>query len=219
MAVKPRTVQFTDDAFIPEDDAAGYYGLPQTPEAVASLLDDARTAIVRGHCRHAHALADIAFLSARRWTLGDREPLALSARHRRAEALGRLGRYGQALTEIDGTEKRPGILSLREQSPDFGPADPFSFAARYLRAKNLVSLGNHDQALAEIDGSDQRPGILRLREQSPDLGPTHPDTLTTRSLRGAVLSDLGRYEESERELRFVGAEQEEALGPNSTPAR
>jgi tetratricopeptide (TPR) repeat protein len=255
-------VQFTDDVLTPEDDPI-YYRLPRTPEAVASLLADASTAIDRGHYRHAHALADAAFLSARRWTLGDREPLALKARYWRAMALERLGRYDQALAEIDGTEKRPGILSLREQSPDLGPTHPDTLAARHLRAQILQSLGRYDQALAEvdgtekrpgilslreqspdlapthpdllaarhlrasilerlgrydqalaeIDGTEKRPGILSLREQSPDLGPTHPDLLAARHLRGAILYGLGRYEESERELRSVGAEQEEALGP------
>ena len=145
------------------------------------------TAIGRGHYHHAHALADTAFLAARRWTLGDRELLALRARYWRAIALDRLGRYGQALAEIDGTEERRGILSLEEQSPDLGPNHPDTLGTRRLRARVLRALGRFGQALAEIDGTEERPGILSLEEQSPDLGPNHPDTLSTRWLRASIL--------------------------------
>ena len=133
-------VQFTDDVAIPEDDP-DYYGLPQTPDAVTALLDDAHMAILRGRFRHADALADIAYVSARRWALGDREPLALQARYWRAMALDRLGRHDQALAEIDGTDQRPGILRLREQSPDLGPTHPDTLTTRWLRADILKKLG------------------------------------------------------------------------------
>ena len=191
-------VQFTDDMCMPEED--GYYRLPRTSEAVASLLADADTAIDHGHYRRAHALADVAFLSARRWTLGDREQLALAARYWRAMALQGLGRYDQALAEIDGTDKRPSILSLEEQSPDRGPTHPDTVNTRHLRASILQRLGRYDQALAEIDGTDKRPGILSLEEQSPDRGPTHPSTLTTRHLRASILQDLGRYDQALAEI-------------------
>ena len=115
--------------------------------------------------------------------------------------------------EIDGTDKRPGILPVMEESPYFGPTHPSTLTTRHLRASILQDLGRYDRALAEIDGTDKRPGILLAMEQSPDRGPTHPSTLSTRSLRGAILSDLGHCEESERELRSAGAEQEQALGP------
>jgi hypothetical protein len=104
-------VQFTDDLSVPEDDPDGYFGLPQTADGVISLLDDADRAIDRGLYRRAHALAEIAFFSARRWSFGIREPLALSARWHRAMALHRFGRHDEALAEIDGTAERPGILS------------------------------------------------------------------------------------------------------------
>jgi Tetratricopeptide repeat len=205
-------VQFRDDVFMTEDDARDYYSLPEASGAVAALIDDALRAIDRGQYRHAHALADSAFLSARRW-MGNREPLALSARYCRAMALERLGRSTEALAEIDGTEVRPGILSLEEQSPDLGPTHPQTLSTRRLRALILRSIGRCNEALAEIDGIGERLGILPLSDQNPDLGPTHPDTLATGSLRGAILWDLGRYEESERQLRAVGCTQEEALGP------
>jgi len=96
-------VQFTDDVSMPEDDRDGYYGVPQTPDAVISLLRDANKAIDAGHYRHALALAEIAFRSVRR-AVGDRQPVALAARHVRASALKRLGRYGEGLAEIDGSD-------------------------------------------------------------------------------------------------------------------
>jgi tetratricopeptide (TPR) repeat protein len=212
-------VQFTDDVSMPEDDSVGYYRLPRTSEAVASLLADAETAIVRGHYRHGHALADVAYLSARRWTLGDREPLALTARYWCAAALQRLGRYDQARAEIDGTDQRPGILSLLEQHPDLGPTHPSTLNTRWLRADIFDSLGRYDQALLEIDGTDQRPSILSLGGQSPDLGPTHPHTLSTRWLRANILGHLGRYDQAL--LEIDGTDQrpgilslrEQRLGP------
>jgi tetratricopeptide (TPR) repeat protein len=171
-------VQFTDDVLMPEDDAGDYYGLPDSLEAVISLLDDAIKAIRRGHYQHAYALSDSAFLCARRWSLGDREPLALSARYKRALALNYLGRYSQALAEIDGANEQPGVLNIQEQNPDLGPTHPETLITRRLRAEILQRLGRYDEALAEIDGTDLRPGVLRLfRAQArprPDASPYPP---------------------------------------------
>ena len=158
-------VQFTDDAAMAEDDSSDSYSLAQTPRAVAVLLNEASKAIRFGHYRHAHALADVAFLSSKRWDLGDREPLALAARYWRASALQHLGLYDQALAEIDGTAERPGILALHEQSPDLGPKHPQTLATHSLRADILNNLG-HDEA------REGEPRSLSIEQQAA-LGLTH----------------------------------------------
>jgi hypothetical protein len=195
-------VQFTDDVFMPEELADGYYGLPQTPDAVASLLHDAEKAIRRGHYHHALALADIAFLSARRWSLGDREPAALRARYWRAMALQRLGHYDQALAEIDGTEEQPGILSVQQQK--FGVTHLLALSTRSLRGAILNDLGFHKESEQELR--------FVVTAQDAALGPAHDSTLKTGHRLAITLAALGWSDDAKELLRTVIAGCRDGLG-------
>jgi tetratricopeptide (TPR) repeat protein len=172
-----------------------------------ALLVDASTAIERGHYRSAHALTNTVFHSAQRWALGVREPLALTSQYWCAMALQRLGRFGEALAEIDGDDGVPGILRLYEQNRDFQPMLARILFARRLRASVLLGLGRYLQALAEIDGSKDWLGALSYFQQSTDFGPMHIHTLDTRWLRADVLLALGRYDHALAEIDGVHGQQ------------
>jgi hypothetical protein len=110
--------------------------------------------------------------------------------------LGNLGRYGEALAEIDAFA--PIGVEVH------GDRHPATLATRYLRAQVLGNLGRHGEALAEIDAF--APIEVEVR------GDRHPDTLVTRSLRAQVLSNLGRHGEALAEIDAFAPVQVEVRG-------
>ncbi|PTR10063.1 tetratricopeptide repeat protein [Nitrosospira sp. Nsp5] len=127
----------------------------------------------------------------------------LAARHLRARILKNLGRYEEALREINS------LLPIKERLS--GTEHPETLAAHTLRAEILKSLERYEEALLEIDT------LLPIRERIS--GAEHPDTLTARTLRAESMMDLGRPAEALREIdtllpireRVSGAEHPDTI--------
>jgi tetratricopeptide (TPR) repeat protein len=118
---------------------------------------------------------------------GDRHPDTLTTRALRALALSNLGRYGEALAEIETFAPIEAEVK--------GDRHPDTLATRYLRALALGNLGRYGEALTEIETFAPIEAEVR--------GDRHPDTLTTRALRALALSNLGRYGEALTELEIL----------------
>ena len=95
--------------------------------------------------------------------------LALQAKFVRAQVLASLGRYGEALAEIDA------LATIVAET--LGPRHPETLDARRLRASVIEFLGRYGEALAEIDA------LVPIVAEA--VGPRHPETLTTRYLRAS----------------------------------
>jgi tetratricopeptide (TPR) repeat protein len=135
-----------------------------------------------------------------------RDTVVLGAQFVRAQGLQALGRYGEALAEIDAFAPI--------QAEVQGVRHPDTLTTRYLRASVLQSLGRCGEALAEIDAL--APIQTEVR------GAQHPDTLTTRYLRASVLRVLGRYGEALAEIDAfapVSAEVQGARHPATLTTR
>ena len=129
-------------------------------------------------------------------SLPARDVIALGAQLIRALSLRTLGRYGEALAEIDAFA--PIQAEVR------GARHPDALTTRYLRASVLQSLGRYGEALAEIDAFAPIQAEVR--------GARHPDALTTRYLRASVLQSLGRYGEALAEIDAFASIQAEVQG-------
>jgi tetratricopeptide (TPR) repeat protein len=129
-------------------------------------------------------------------TLPIRDQIIVNARYVRASALEELGRYDEALVEINA------VALLRAEV--LGPRHSATLRTRYLRAWVLQNLGRYGEALAELDAL--APLQVELR------GARHPYTLTTRYLRAGVLQDLGRYGEALAEYETTEPIYSETLG-------
>jgi hypothetical protein len=113
--------------------------------------------------------------------------------------LSSLGRYGEALAEINAFAPIQ-IEVLGERHPD-------TLSTRYLRAQVLSNLGRYGEALAEIDAH----APIRVEVQ----GERHPATLTTRSLRIGVEIAEGRNIDRASELGQIVTALAEATGAHS----
>ena len=116
--------------------------------------------------------------------LGERHRDVLHCRHLRASVLDRLGRYNEALSEIDR------LAPITAEV--FGEHHPNVCATCYLRAAVLIRLGRSEEALREIDQFASAHAKI--------LGDRHPDVLQSHSLRASALRYLGVYEEALREI-------------------
>jgi tetratricopeptide (TPR) repeat protein len=164
--------------------------------------------------------------------------IVLNARQARVLALERLGRFHDALVEIDAF--------AQTQAEVLGARHPDTLNTRYSRAMALMQLERYSDALAEIDDLGQvylevrgarHPQTLQARHlsaavlerlgrfhdalveidafaqtQAEVLGARHPDTLSTRFLRASVLKDVGRYGHALLEIDDVGQISAEVLG-------
>jgi tetratricopeptide (TPR) repeat protein len=128
--------------------------------------------------------------------LDARELSMLRARHFRAAVLRELGRYDDALKEIDAFAPI--------QVEVIGARHPDVLTTRYLRADVLRDLGRYAEALKEIDAF--------APIQVEVIGARHPDVLTTRYLRANVLRNLGRDDEALKEIDAVTPIEVEVKG-------
>jgi eukaryotic-like serine/threonine-protein kinase len=115
---------------------------------------------------------------------GPDHPFALESRSERAAALSELGRYDEALAELEivaaGWKRRAGATSWG-----------------YCNAINKVgyTLYQRGRAAEAVPRFAEVLGVFRAR-----LGPEHPDTLSAWSNFGGALAESGDLERAEREL-------------------
>jgi tetratricopeptide (TPR) repeat protein len=119
-------------------------------------------------------------LAEARDSLPARDVIVLSARHVRASALERLGRYGEALEEINSF--------AQIQAEVRGGRHSSTLETRFLRAQLLTQVWALCDALAELE--------LLIPVVAEVKGARHTDTLRVRSLRAVVLQRLGRYSDA-----------------------
>lgn len=139
-------------------------------------------------------------------SLKPRDTLLLDALQCRASLLDRLGRFGQALAEIDAFAPI--------QAEVKGARDPDTLITRWLRATVLSHLGRYGEALAEIDAFAPIEAEVR--------GARHPDTLTTQYSRAGVLDSLGQYREALAAIDSFASIEAEVRGarhPNTLATR
>ncbi len=120
----------------------------------------------------------------------------LYARLVRSYALDVVGRYGEALTEIE--TNAPVLAEVQ------GERHPQTLGTRSLRARVLRDLGRYSDALAEIEA--YAPVETEVR------GELHPEALLTRALRASVLRDLGRYSDALAEIEAYAPVETEVRG-------
>lgn len=130
------------------------------------------------------------------YSLEGRDLKVSQARHVRAEALARLGRLQEALTEIATFEPI--------QAEILGARHPEALAARYLRAQTLMSLGLGKEAMKEIEAF--------APIQAEVLGANHYDVLSARHLHAQTLLSLGRNEDALSELEALAPAEMKSLG-------
>lgn len=124
----------------------------------------------------------------------------LESRLLRARVHVKLGRYEDALEEIDTF-----LPALRVA---FGDKHQSVQTTGFLRAVVLDNLGRHKEAFAETETFS--------RFEVEALGATHPAVQSTRRLRAQILKSLGRDEDALAEIEAFAPIQREALGGNHT---
>jgi hypothetical protein len=91
-----------------------------------------------------------------------------------------LGRYDEALTEIEG------VIAERTANPSLGATHTYTLTNRQERAILLGILGRYDEALTEIEG------VITEKTANPSLGATHPNSFTSCQLRDGIREQLHR---------------------------
>jgi eukaryotic-like serine/threonine-protein kinase len=129
---------------------------------------------------------------------GDAAPESLAGRHGAALALGRAGRWTEAV------QAHRAVAAEREQA--LGADHPDTLASRYEVAFGLSRLGRAGEALAEYEQ------VAARRERV--LGAEHPETLTARQEAAFVLGQLGRNQEAHQLYLAVLRARERVLGPD-----
>jgi tetratricopeptide (TPR) repeat protein len=185
--------------FAAESSAANYQSLTGNPQEAVNRLDNA----LRGY-----------------WNYIDRYDIrVLDARYFRAEALCNLGRYEEALAEIDDfaaiqlkergarhiSVVKTGILrsnvlgylgrsdaALTEIGDLLAALPVGGHTKRRMLAATLIGLGRYEEGLAEIDSF--------AATQIQELGSSHTSVLATRELRAVALTGLGRHDEAKLEV-------------------
>ena len=119
--------------------------------------------------------------------LGPRHPNVLTTRYLWAQTLSSLGRYDEALKEIEA------FAPLRAEV--LGPRHPNVLTTRCLRADALSNLGRYDDAVNEI--------AAFAPVESEVLGARHPSVVATRSLRIGIDIAGRKNFDHEAELRSI----------------
>lgn len=145
--------------------------------------------------REQAAEAHRALVAAREQELGPGHPATLVGRYELGFALGRLGRYEEALAEYGR------VVAGAE------PDTPETLAARQESAYVLGRLGRHTEAYRYY--AEVADALTRLR------GARHPDTLGCRHNLALCLGRLGRLEESLRMAEEVAGARAEVLGADA----
>ncbi len=123
---------------------------------------------------------------------------ASAERHRAGQALGRAGRWAEAVEAY-----RSAAL---ERDRTLGPDHPDALASHYELGFALSHTGRAADALAQYER------VAAARERT--MGPEHPDTLAARQETGYVLGQLGRHQDAHRVYAAVLAARERVLGPD-----
>mgnify|MGYP001099960151 CR=1 FL=1 len=149
------------------------------------------------HCGYySAAMAEIEELLLVQCVKGARHPETLSTRRLHAQILNSLGRYQEALKEIEE------LLPISERV--MGTQHPDTLTRRHLYAQTLNFLGRYQEALKEVE--ELLPISERVR------GVQHPDTLTTRYLHAQTLYLLEQYLEALKEVEELLPIAEEVTG-------
>jgi tetratricopeptide (TPR) repeat protein len=135
-------------------------------------------------------------LAEARESLPARDVIVLDAQLHRAQALQRLGRFADALTEINAF--------AQVQAQMKGAGHPDTLNTRYLRASVLMYLGRYEDALTEIEH------LVPVMVETQTV--RHPDTLTARHLRASVLERVERYHDALVEIDNFAPVQVEVRG-------
>lgn len=185
------------DRFAAWDDLHEAYATgPEAIPAIDRLNDAVQARLDEGHYAFADALNRRARIIAARAGLPPHEPAVLTCRFYTARVLDDLGRYDEALAEIDAFAP----IEARARGED----DPNVLVTRLLRADALDGLARYTEALAEIDAF--APIAARV------LGKDHSDVFVTRLLRARILNHLGRHDEAMADIDTFAQAHAKALG-------
>ncbi|WP_433074667.1 tetratricopeptide repeat protein [Dactylosporangium sp. CA-052675] len=128
--------------------------------------------------------------------LGPDHPAILALRNERGWAIGRLGRWAEAHTELTQ------VCAARTRR--LGPGHLDTLDTRHKLAWATGRLGDWESAQAQLEP------VLRARAAT--LGDDHPDTLHTRCCLAWAIGRCGRPEEAQRRYAEIIAVRERVLG-------
>lgn len=156
---------------------------PELAAKADAAAEEAATLNDCGHFDEALPLIELA-LSLLMQTVGSASVKTLAAQDRKAQILGSLGWFGEALTIAKSTADAAALHPL------LGTTDRATLLYRYRVAGSLFGLGEYEQAL------DIASAVAEDQTNSPQLGPDDEETIATRALITNILHFMGRGREA-----------------------